>query len=266
MPMFRKILCGACVAAVLSVSLFTFSGCGEAQVDYTLSEDGTYYILSGVSGNKGALKQYSVPQYYSPEEGGEELPVREIGEEAFMGCTRLIAVTLPEGIVTIGDRAFSKCMFSHITIPESVTSIGYAAFGMCDALKEITIPESVTELGALAFAYCSNLETATVKANITVLEQKVFVNSVVNAAGTVYTDTSLTAVYLPATLTKIHSTALSGNRIADIYFAGSEEQWDELYFFEMQQSEEDEDVIEEVKLEKDEVLSESVTVHFNVQF
>lgn len=264
--MFRKILCGACVAAVLSVCLFTFSGCGEAQVDYTLSEDGTYYILSGVSGNKGALKQYFVPQYYSPEEGGEELPVREIGEEAFMGCTSLKSVTLPEGIEKIDTRAFSLCKFSSFTIPESVTYIGYGAFGMCDALKEIVIPHSVTVLAPLAFAYCSGLKTVKVKADITVLADRVFANNVVQSGGNVYTDTSLTEVYLPATLTKIYATALNGNAITDIYFAGSEEQWDALYFYEMQPSEEDEDVMEEVKLKKSDVMTDTVTVHFNVQF
>ena len=92
------------------------------------------------------------------------------------------------------------------------------------------------------------------------------VNSVVNAAGTVYTDTSLKEVYLPSTLTKIHSTALSGNRISDIYFTGSEEQWNELYFFEMQKSEDDGDEYEEVRLEKSDVLSDSVTVHFNAEY
>ena len=264
--MLKKITCGVCAAVLISLSVVTLSGCGEAEVNFTLSEDGTYYIVSGVSGNKTALKTYDVPEFYAPEEGHEALPVKEIGEEAFMGCTRLINITIPEGIEKIGDRAFSKCMFPYFTIPESVTYIGYGAFGMCDGLKEIVIPQSVTTLDALAFAYCSNLETATVKANIAVLNEKVFVNSVVNAAGNVYTDTSLTKVYLPATLTKIHSTALSGNRISDIYFAGSEGEWDELYFFNMQQSEEDEDVLEEVRLKKDEVLSDSVTVHFNVQF
>ena len=121
-------------------------------------------------------------------------------------------------------------------------------------------------LDSLAFAYCSNLEVAVVRAEIEVLNEKVFVNSVVNAAGTVYTDTSLKEVYLPSTLTKIHSTALSGNRISDIYFTGSEEQWNELYFFEMQKSEDDGDEYEEVRLEKSDVLSDSVTVHFNAEY
>lgn len=265
MPMFRKIFSGICAAALAALSLAAFSGCGEAEVNFTLSEDGTYYIVSGVSGNKGALREYEVPATY-PAEDGVALPVKEIGEEAFMGCTRLLNVTLPEGITRIGDRAFSKCLFSYFTIPESVTYIGYGAFGMCDSLKQIVIPQSVTFLDSLAFAYCSNLEVAVVRADIEVLNEKVFVNSVVNAAGTVYTDTSLKEVYLPSTLIKIHSTALSGNRISDIYFTGSEEQWNELYFFEMQKSEDDGDEDEEVRLEKSDVLSDSVTVHFNAEY
>ena len=51
-------------------------------------------------------------------------------------------------ITKIGDRAFVECTsLESITIPNSVTKIGLCAFGVCSSLKSITIPDSVTEIG-----------------------------------------------------------------------------------------------------------------------
>lgn len=266
MPMMKKLASGALAAILAIAALGTFSGCGEAQVNYTLSEDGTYYIVSGVSGNKSALKSFIVPETYS-EEGGEELPVKEIGYEAFMSCSRLSEVVLHDGIVKIGDRAFMYCSFREITIPDSVTYIGFGAFGMCRALTEITVPESVTALGPLSFAYCSALKKAYVRAQIDTLYAQVFANSMASVGGNYYTNTSLTEVYLPATLRKIHYSAFDGNAITDIYFAGTEEQWDELYFYKLVEVEDGEEgETEEVRVEKDDVMTDTVTVHFEVEF
>ena len=48
---------------------------------------------------------------------------------------------------------------TSITIPDGVTSIGYKAFRKCTALASITIPDSVTSIGEAAFAECSALTT-----------------------------------------------------------------------------------------------------------
>ena len=44
--------------------------------------------------------------------------------------------TIPAGVTTIGDSAFSGCeSLTAITIPVSVTSIGVEAFSYCESLK-----------------------------------------------------------------------------------------------------------------------------------
>lgn len=241
----KKFICAAAIAAVGIMSIIGFGGCnaGEAHVEYTLSEDGTYYIVSGVSGDKRGLTKYDVPAEYA-KEGGELLPVKEIGAMAFRRCTSLRSVT----------------------IPDTVTKISYASFSNCESLTEITIPESVTALESSAFSYCPNLKTAYVKAEITVLEDKVFYNSVASFGGSSYSNTALTKVYLPATLEKIHIEALRGNSITDIYFAGSEEQWNDLYFYDMVLKQDNNDEYEEKRYKKKDVLHSSVNVHYNVQF
>ena len=264
----KKFFCAAAIAAIGVCSVIPFGGCklGDANVEYTLSEDGTYYIVSGVSGDKRGLTEYDVPATYCAEEGGEALPVKQIGYEAFFECNKLTRVTLPDSIEKIDVRAFAKCAFSQFIIPESVTEICFGAFGMCEALTEVTIPQSVTKLEPLAFAYCIRLKTACVKANITVLEDQVLCNTVASYGGNVYTNTALKSVYLSASIKKICNTALSGNVLTDIYFAGSKEQWNELYFYENVKDETSENGNKENRLEKSDVIDSSVTIHYNAKF
>ena len=66
-------------------------------------------------------------------------------------------VTIPAGVVSIGDRAFVGCKISQLTIPNGVTSIGYKAFKACRALGRIEIPPSMAKMAAFSFQYCENL-------------------------------------------------------------------------------------------------------------
>ena len=70
-----------------------------------------------------------------------------------IGCKNSIIPT--DGSVTkIGDSAFIGCTgLTSITIPDSITSIGTSAFWNCTGLTSITIPESVTNIGEYAFGY-----------------------------------------------------------------------------------------------------------------
>ncbi|MCD7827713.1 MAG: leucine-rich repeat domain-containing protein [Clostridiales bacterium] len=67
--------------------------------------------------------------------------------------------TIPDGVVSIGEGAFSNCRkLEKIEIPDSVTSIGYLSFWCCDSLKTIEISENVTYIGSTAFRSCYVLE------------------------------------------------------------------------------------------------------------
>ncbi len=257
----KKLLCLA-VAALTVCGACLIGGCGgEAVVEYKLSEDGTHYILSAVTGNKDALKTYEIPAEYAAEEGGKALPVTEIGDSAFYQCISLSSVTIPDTVTTIGNRAFALSGLVEVDIPDSVVTIGYSAFGMCSGLRSVVVPASVTSIGSMAFVYCSRLERAEVYAQITDLKKDTFLNAVQSSGGNVYTDTSLTEVVLPASLTKISATALYGNAITDIYFTGTQEQWDGLYFYTYEKNDKGESV--EKKLEKSDVLSDSIDIHLN---
>ena len=84
--------------------------------------------------------------------------VTSIGNWAFIDCSGLTSITIPNSVTSIGESAFSECSgLTSITIPNSVTSIGDVAFYSCSGLTSITIPESVTSIGYGAFIGCSSV-------------------------------------------------------------------------------------------------------------
>ncbi|MBO5333772.1 MAG: leucine-rich repeat protein [Clostridia bacterium] len=85
--------------------------------------------------------------------------VTTIGDYAAYSCSKLATVTIPDSVITIGNRSFSGCRFNQVTIGNSVTTIGDYAFSVCNYLSSITIPESVTTIGAGAFYSCTSLHS-----------------------------------------------------------------------------------------------------------
>lgn len=90
--------------------------------------DGTYAIKS--LRNKSEII-VNVPSYVSV-----------IGDEAFAGSD-ILEVTLSEGLIKIGNRAFANCKdLDTINFPKSLHMIGDEAFSGCSQL-DIKIPNSI---------------------------------------------------------------------------------------------------------------------------
>ena len=77
-------------------------------------------------------------------------------------------VTIPAGVTSIGEEAFSHTSLTSITIPSSVTAIGDYAFSACRSLTSITIPSSVRTIGDYAFNDCERLTSVTVSRKTTI--------------------------------------------------------------------------------------------------
>jgi protein-L-isoaspartate O-methyltransferase len=83
----------------------------------------------------------------------------------------ITAVTIPNGVTTIGSYAFARCTsLTSVTIPNSVTSIGSGYVGIfidCTSLTSVTIEANVTTIGYDAFTSCTSLRSVTIGANVT---------------------------------------------------------------------------------------------------
>ena len=130
--------------------------CGYTYVSlglqYTLSDDGTYYTLTGTGTNTDT--DVVVPAEH------EGLPVKAIGDNALEGNTAITSIILQDGIERIGEEAFKNCTaLISIHIPDSVQSMAGYTFRGCSALESIEIP-AMTDIDTLyMFEGCTSLKS-----------------------------------------------------------------------------------------------------------
>ena len=84
--------------------------------------------------------------------------MKSISASAFVDCTALEELYIPEGIERIEFDAFGRCYgLKHVYLPQTLKVIERGVFWMCKGLEEITIPAGVKEIGDYAFYHCDNL-------------------------------------------------------------------------------------------------------------
>ena len=142
--------------------------------------------------------------------------VTSIGEYAFARCVHLTSVTLGNSVQSIGYRAFRDCIgLTSVTIPNSVISIGEESFGECGGLTSVTIGNSVKSIGKLAFHQCNGLTSIEIPNSVTTIGEYAFYqcsglasitipNSVTSIDQYAFAQcTSLKSMELPNSITKI---------------------------------------------------------------
>ena len=98
----------------------------ESKLSYTLSQDGTYYTVTGLG--QEFSDTVTVPSIH------EGLPVKAIESFVFREAKHIKSVILNDGLEKIGARSFENCTsLKSIVIPSSVTEIGNNAFNGCTA-------------------------------------------------------------------------------------------------------------------------------------
>lgn len=64
--------------------------------------------------------------------------VKEVGSGAFLGCSNITGIDIPDSVTVISDDAFCRCTnLKRIVIPDSITNVGDCAFYGCEKLTQI---------------------------------------------------------------------------------------------------------------------------------
>ena len=181
---------------------------------YLGNEDNPYVVL---------LKSY---EYYN----GSQLSPCTIHEDTKIICTNafnyrpnLRSVTIPEGVISIGDQAFYACtMLTNVTIPDSVISIGDQAFRGCTSLTKVTLGSGITSISDGTFYNCTNLASINIPSGVTSIGDATFYNctnlasiNIPNSVTSIGDDAfckckALESIYIPASVTTMGQNVFLG--------------------------------------------------------
>lgn len=126
--------------------------------------------------------------------------LQSLGRGAFDTCTSLTNTTLPAAITAVPGKCFADCTkLLNVKYAGTVTAIGDLTFKGCKSLTAAPIPETVTELGASAFNGCVALTDVTLPAGVTAVPDACFQDC-----------TALADMKLPATVTSVGHNAFTG--------------------------------------------------------
>jgi len=105
-------------------------------------------------------------------------------------------VNVGSSVKSIGSYAFYNCNnITSICFSDSIASIGNSAFQDCDSIERVNLPVSIKSIGANSFSNCD----------------------------------LLTTIIIPSSLELIGSYAFVASDISDIYYAGAETKWNDIY-------------------------------------
>ena len=149
------------LCSLLTFAQFSGTVSDSQGVRYTANNDALTCYVSGHESSYNS--EIIIPEVY------EGRTVTGIGSSAFLYCSSLASVVIPNSVTSIGDYAFRGCsgLTGRLEIPNSVTSIEYAAFSGCSGLSSVTIGNSVTTIGHAAFWNCSGLASVTIGNSVT---------------------------------------------------------------------------------------------------
>ena len=140
-------------------------------LDYLLSADETYYIVSGIG--TWTSSKIEIPDTYNG------LPVKEIGNRAFLKNTNIVSVKFGNNVEIIRSNAFYGCTYLNIVVfTPSLKAIEATAFYNCTSLEKMNLEAAINlkKIGDRAFGYCSSLTEITIPAGVQTMEGKVFEN------------------------------------------------------------------------------------------
>jgi len=204
----RFLICLVLLVALLVANLAMIQAASTSDLTFTLNSSGDGYVVTGCKST--ASGSLSIPSSYNSK------PVVEIGRDAFLNCTSLTSVTIPDSVKTIGWYAFSGCTgLTSITIPDSVTTLDWFAFADCTALTKVTVGNGVTCIDASAFAGCTKLSSVTLGNGVTSIGWSAFKGC-----------TQLASINIPHGVTSIERYAFYNcSSLSSVTYCGTSQEW-----------------------------------------
>lgn len=133
----------------------------------TIVQDSIYYRvldettveLVAKSGVCYSMERVVIPAHVNHEDTNRD--VVAIGNGAFADCEQLTSITLPSTLREIGDRAFAGCtrLEGSIVFPDGLCHVGHEAFTECATISRLSLPATLGTIGDDAFAGCTGLDT-----------------------------------------------------------------------------------------------------------
>ena len=195
-----------------SLSMFTLIGSGS---------------LSTIENGKALIRNNTELIAYPSATGNITLPlgITSIGDFAFSGLnSRLTQLELPEEITSIGISAFqNNTRLTLITLPSGLTSIGEFAFYGCTSLVLSELPSGLTSIGRSAFRDCSSLALTELPPGLVFIGDTAFYGctslvltelpeGLTSIGGSVFRHVNLPLTELPLGVTSIGSYAFQNNQ------------------------------------------------------
>lgn len=161
-PKLRVLSAFLAVAMLLTLLPAAAFAAPAPESDFEYSVDNGTAAITKYKGAGGAVE---IPATL----GGS--PVTGIQMQAFIECTSLKSVSMPESMTWIGDSAFAGCTgLEQVEFSPNLTAIGSKSFYSCSDLTSVVVPDKVTSIESLAFFGCLKLESITIPASVTTLD------------------------------------------------------------------------------------------------
>jgi len=135
--------------------------------------------------------------------------VVSIGDKAFSD-NRLSSIVIPSGVTAIGDNTFEGNRFTSVIIPDNVTSIGKSAFASNHLMTSIVIPNNVTSIGESAFRQNIELTSVTIGNSVTSIGDWAFASN-----------RRLAVIVIPDSVTRIGDRAFEDTALTSITIGGN---------------------------------------------
>ena len=125
--------------------------------------------------------------------------VTRIGRYGIAMCSKLTVMSIPKGVAGIGDFGLAGNGLTAITLPDGLQSLGRGAFDSCASLTNTTLPAAITAVPGKCFADCTKLLNVKYAGTVTAIGDLAFESC-----------KALTAAPIPETVTAIDKAAFTG--------------------------------------------------------